>query len=78
MMDSAHRRWLLEVARTPEEQETYKKKMLDSYNDYLTRCQPEAAHLQAEELTCSTCSDANICKLAFDPYNTDGDCLLGK
>lgn len=25
--------------------------------------------------TCDGCSRAPVCVLAFDPYNTDGDCL---
>lgn len=28
--------------------------------------------------TCETCADNRICTLAFDEYNTDGDCLRGK
>jgi hypothetical protein len=29
-------------------------------------------------MTCSTCTAASVCALAFDPYNTDGDCLMTK
>ena len=28
--------------------------------------------------TCDECRDAPICVLAFDPYNTNGDCLAEK
>ena len=28
--------------------------------------------------TCDSCNDAPICKLAFDAYNTNGDCLMSK
>lgn len=28
--------------------------------------------------TCDDCARANVCVLAFDPYNTDGDCLYNK
>jgi hypothetical protein len=28
--------------------------------------------------TCDTCRFAPCCELAFDGYNTDGDCLLSK
>ena len=28
--------------------------------------------------TCVDCTDKYRCKLAFDPYNCDGDCLLSK
>ncbi len=30
------------------------------------------------EFTCDNCADAAWCTLAFDPYNTDGDCLASK
>jgi hypothetical protein len=30
------------------------------------------------EFTCDSCKLAPKCKLVFDPYNTGGDCLLGK
>jgi len=29
-------------------------------------------------LTCIHCLDRNECSLAWDPYNTDGDCLAMK
>lgn len=28
--------------------------------------------------TCDHCADNNNCEFAFDPYNTDGDCLAIK
>jgi len=34
--------------------------------------------LTLEETTCFTCSHSFACKCAFDPYNTDGDCLMEK
>lgn len=30
------------------------------------------------EITCETCQLNAECDLAFDPYNTDGDCLAMK
>ena len=30
------------------------------------------------EFTCDECEIANRCRLAFDPYNTNGDCLASK
>jgi hypothetical protein len=29
-------------------------------------------------MTCDTCQDNDTCKFAFDPYNTEGDCLALK
>lgn len=29
-----------------------------------------------EEFTCDTCDVKNFCSLAFDIYNTNGECLL--
>ena len=31
-----------------------------------------------ESTTCWTCPDKEDCEFAFDPYNTDGDCLMDK
>lgn len=31
-----------------------------------------------EDLTCETCADKNECEYAYDPYNTDGECLAIK
>lgn len=31
-----------------------------------------------EELTCFKCSLKDKCEYAFDPYNTNGDCLAEK
>lgn len=31
-----------------------------------------------EEFTCDECGAAPTCPYAFDPYNTDGDCLAEK
>jgi hypothetical protein len=31
-----------------------------------------------EKSTCEDCADKNICPLAFDPYNKNGDCLQSK
>lgn len=37
-----------------------------------------AALPEVSNLTCSTCTDKNTCQYAFDPYNTDGECLAIK
>lgn len=31
-----------------------------------------------DKFTCDMCVDAARCSLAFDPYNTNGDCLASK
>ena len=31
-----------------------------------------------EDTTCFTCPDKETCEWAWDPYNTDGDCLAIK
>lgn len=31
-----------------------------------------------EEMTCTTCPSVKDCDLAWDLYNTDGDCLMDK
>jgi len=44
----------------------------------LTHLTQKLGYSSDTAFTCDTCSDAPICKLAFDCYNTDGDCLLLK
>ena len=34
--------------------------------------------LKEDKYTCSKCKDRDDCPCAFDMYNTDGDCLMGK
>jgi len=31
-----------------------------------------------ESMTCYKCPEAESCRFAWDPYNTDGDCLAAK
>jgi hypothetical protein len=35
-------------------------------------------NIPKEDTTCFRCPDSGTCKYAFDPYNTDGDCLADK
>jgi hypothetical protein len=37
---------------------------------------PEGFH--ELKFTCADCKDADTCDFAFDPYNTNGDCLAMK
>ena len=37
---------------------------------------PEGFH--EREFTCAKCKQVDTCEFAFDPYNTNGDCLLMK
>lgn len=30
------------------------------------------------DCTCAECPEVKTCKCAWDPYNTNGDCLAGK
>lgn len=39
---------------------------------------PEAYEVEKEGTTCWNCVDNKTCKFAWDPYNTDGDCLADK
>jgi hypothetical protein len=38
----------------------------------------DGGDLEPIEFTCDSCPHARRCKLAFDHYNTDGDCLAEK
>ena len=35
-------------------------------------------HCPGVEWTCKGCHSETTCKFAYDPYNTDGDCLADK
>lgn len=61
--------WTRETALTPDELAAYRKKMVELGD--------ELGH-SPWDYTCDRCSRAAICKLAFDGYNTDGDCLYSK
>lgn len=55
-------------------------------DDYRTECIQVAAVAtqmiedldRSRKLTCFSCSERDRCKFAFDPYNTNGDCLMMK
>jgi len=38
----------------------------------------ERPPIPKEDLTCHTCKDKDICRYAYDHYNTNGDCLAMK
>lgn len=58
-----------EVPLTPEE---LRKWRADQVAFHEQMCGPLA------KFTCDDCAGAPKCKLAFDSYNTDGDCLYEK
>lgn len=58
------------VPLTPDELKQHRKNCVDFYI--------EEGHPFPFDFTCDHCELANICTLAFDLYNLDGDCLLEK
>lgn len=52
---------------TENQLQLFRKNMIQSY----VRANGE----NPEKITCDGCSDPANCLFAFDPYNTDGDCL---
>lgn len=63
-------RWLLKVPRTPAQMKAFRKTVIARVAE-ITGTSPA-------KFTCDDCKIANICTLAFDGYNTDGDCLYDK
>ena len=59
--------------RTDEELEALKKVCIHSYTKFY-----ELDSNVEFDFTCDECLDRNICILAYDMYNLDGDCLLAK
>lgn len=65
-------RWLWKIPLTDTELHELKlsvKNNVDGNYRYETDC---------DRYTCNDCPLNKKCSLAFDPYNTDGDCLLDK
>lgn len=61
--------WTFAHARSKEELARVRAMIVAQYD--ITGYTPE-------EFTCDTCVRAPICKLAFDLYSTNGDCLWEK
>lgn len=57
-------KWLYKIAMSPAEV-AERRKMMAEFNE-------------VDKYTCDDCSQAPICTLAFDSYNTNGDCLYEK
>ena len=66
--------WTLTLPRTPEE---IASERADAVG-FLTRDHPEVAPHVAQGFTCDGCARVAVCGLAFDAYNTGGDCLWEK
>jgi hypothetical protein len=70
--------WLVTPERSAEELAKVRAGAVDFVRDY-ERSNGFPLTLYPEgKFTCDGCRAAPRCSLAFDPYNTDGDCLAGK
>jgi len=63
-------RWLFKNPRTPEQMAECRKESVAEA--------AKAVKNPPTAFTCDECGIANVCTLAFDLYNTDGDCLYDK
>jgi len=61
--------WLLQEPRTSEQVAALRKEKIAFYGPHVSI---------PETFTCDGCGLVNVCTLAFDPYNSDGDCLHDK
>lgn len=61
--------WMWKTPLTPEELAGLEEE---------SRFHAKAEGIDFERYTCKDCSLRTLCTLAFDDYNTDGDCLLEK
>ena len=59
-------RWTYRVPRTPEQLAEERRASLEWWGG------------ADQPFTCDGCPRASVCVLAFDPYNTHGDCLYDK
>ena len=62
--------WTREKPLSEDELATLRKECVKREEDLGGRC--------LRKFTCDECSRASICRLAFDGYNTNGDCLYEK
>jgi len=61
--------WVRETPLTPQELAAYRAEQVAFQEEHFGPTQ---------KYTCDECGLAPKCKLAFDGYNTDGDCLYEK
>lgn len=62
--------WLRKTPLTREQLEALRKEKIVFASKLLEK--------EPDQFTCDACRIADICKLAFDSYNTSGDCLYEK
>jgi hypothetical protein len=61
--------WLFKEPWSAERLAEYRKALKEYMKDHVTL---------SDVLTCDSCGLVGVCSLAFDAYNTNGDCLLSK
>jgi hypothetical protein len=59
---------LLGTERTDEEVAALRASKVEFFSE----------HFDLTEFSCDRCAAVKTCEFAFDPYNTDGDCLAEK
>lgn len=62
----------------PDDPWTHAEAITQDECDQLAKVSGEADDRAVEEYTCRLCAARFTCALAFDGYNTDGDCLAEK
>ena len=58
--------------------EPFNEKQIKAYRSQMIDILDRQGHAPPESFTCDDCDDVDLCVLAFDPYNTNGDCLASK
>jgi len=67
---STEDQWLRKEPLTQEQLSTFRKEQVERAGQVLKTA--------PDKFTCDGCGLASVCTLAFDSYNTDGDCLYDK
>ena len=73
-MENIKQEWPFNAKWTDAELENRKR---ESTAWIMQNCRPEHP-TPSTVFTCAECVDRHCCDLAFDPYNTEGDCLAVK
>jgi len=62
--------WTLKRPRTEKEMEALRKEAIDLTHKFIT--------FKNKTYTCDNCDRKHVCTLAYDAYNTNGDCIYVK
>jgi len=70
MAETEENEWIRKEPLTPNQMAEFRKEQVKRAGEIIKDV--------PEKFTCDDCGLAGVCRLAFDSYNTNGDCLYDK